>query len=472
MVNYGVSRACEAVTNYVQDEKDVIFRQWPSPPSQQHSSTCWPDAALNDTEIEARALVVFLNEFVVEPANRELSRGFLDGMRTLLDRAGPDSILAGAAKLVALACVAHRLRRPSLLRRLEEQYGFLIQNFNRSLSLEGDCVTIESLYTAVLFGLYEVMHVRGVNAILASGASHLDWGSDAQIIELGIPLLLKLTMDESRINGILRASAKHSPGQALDTIMIAFWHFLNRIALALEGTTSSVEELTQLRRDAEMLEQKFTGWGASHSDERTSPAPQTIGFVSAQAARSSGTAYCHAGPVDVYPDYYVATVWNTYRKSHIYILDVLMQIDSRLHVQAADDAPQRDKAEEIVAGLIASVPFLLASDVHEYFDRVNAGTLPVQTNRPVGGLLLLHPLYCIATSPIVSLATRKYCRRCLEWIGSDMGIGQAAVLAKSLNFTKEPSHVQPDRNTDPRLPYQVMSESNNLIWAGMLLQPI
>jgi hypothetical protein len=175
------------------------------------------------------------------------------------------------------------------------------------------------------------------------------------------------------------------------------------------------------------------------------------------------------------------TVWNTYRKSHLYILDIVAQISQRLEgLEAATgtgtgtglgpDLDVKAKAKDIAASLVASVPFLLASNVDEYLRHVNAGASPPQTtNRLVGGLLLIHPLYSVAANPSVPLTTRQYCRRCLDWISEHMGIGQAALLARSLDLDAARGSARPE--PDPRLPYQNMSENNSLIWAGMLLQP-
>ncbi|CAK7198238.1 hypothetical protein SEUCBS139899_000897 [Sporothrix eucalyptigena] len=451
------------------DEAEIIFRHWARPEVPVHVD-------VNDAEIETHALDIFMHEFVVEPADRALSRGFLDGMPALLSRAGPNSVLANAAKLMALACVANQQRRVALLSRLDNDYCLLLRRFHESLAAEGDHVTLASLYTAVLLGLYEIIsetesspkrqvtHVQGVGAILVSGASYLDWDAGAPIHELGIPLLLKLTTSDTRTHGILRASA-HSPTPPLDAIMISFWQFLNRVSAVLDESASSKGELAQLRHEAETLEQRFTLWSASQNSERSAQAPTTAGVVSEQAAGRSAIPYCHSGAVDVYLDYYVATVWNTYRKSHIYILDVMMQIDARLDAQV-DSTDLKAKAEDITTRVIATIPFLLAHDVAEYLTQVRSGSSRVRANRPVGGLLLLHPLYCLATNPIVSLATRQYCARCLAWIGSHMGIGQAAVLARTLDGESLSARLNPD----PRLPFQFMSESNNLIWAGMLLQ--
>jgi hypothetical protein len=117
----------------------------------------WNSPTTDDDQLEAASLDIFLRDFVVQATDRDVSRGFLDGMPSLLRRLrSPDSDLPTAAKLVALASVANKLKRKGLLDSTRRRYCLLIQRFNRSLSLERGRISIESLYTAVLLGLYEV----------------------------------------------------------------------------------------------------------------------------------------------------------------------------------------------------------------------------------------------------------------------------------------------------------------------------
>lgn len=83
---------------------------------------------------------------------------------------------------------------------------------------------------------------------------------------------------------------------------------------------------------------------------------------------------------------------------------------------------QRD-ARALAIDIAASVPFHLTS-------RPYAVPAVESPGQPVGGLLLLHPLYVASTLHIVPQELRIYFRRCLAWIGSNMAIGQASLLAK------------------------------------------
>lgn len=151
------------------------------------------------------------------------------------------------------------------------------------------------------------------------------------------------------------------------------------------------------------------------------------------------------------------------------LLDMIM----RVALIRSDHTPISDlalRASALVAAIVASIPYHLTLDVGGYVQRASAGKQPwdIKT-KPVSGLLLLHPLYATASCHIVSAASRAYLVKCLDWIGKNMGIGQASLLARSLRADMGGN--DPQMVLSPSLPFQEMSEGHVIIWAGMLLQP-
>lgn len=118
---------------------------------------------------------------------------------------------------------------------------------------------------------------------------------------------------------------------------------------------------------------------------------------------------------------------------------------------------------EVANGLAATVPFHLAQDVAQYINASALG-LEVPSGRPVGGLLLLHPLYVAANCDMVAPELRMYFIRCLSWIGKHMGIGRATMLSEM--SSKNAPHSQ------AHFPFQTVADEQVLIWAGMLLRPV
>lgn len=163
---------------------------------------------------------------------------------------------------------------------------------------------------------------------------------------------------------------------------------------------------------------------------------------------------------------YMAAVWNTYRKSHIQLLDMIVHLAKRTS-QEQMISNFTERSGIIIADLIASVPYHLTLDVHDYPKQVKTAAAFIPPNRPIGGLLLLHPLYACAKCEIVPRHIRLYLTRCLVWIAEYMGIGQARLLAKCINRRMDEVHPL----SDPEFPFQTVSEGHILVWAGMLLQP-
>ncbi len=120
-------------------------------------------------------------------------------------------------------------------------------------------------------------------------------------------------------------------------------------------------------------------------------------------------------------------MWNTYRKTHVKMLDVGYR--ARLWLNDKDGAQSlQDQAQVLAEALISSIPFHLCSDLSTYL-LPNNDVEAIHPGKPVGGLLLLYPLWVMATSPILSAEIRRRLRECLAWIGRNMGIGQASLLA-------------------------------------------
>ncbi|CAM1507557.1 Fc.00g071980.m01.CDS01 [Cosmosporella sp. VM-42] len=457
------------------DETTLLFRHYEPPRVTYKSPVCWWMPEVPDDILEERALSIFLAEFIVESRDRNQSRGFLDGMQSLVTKVHPGSSLAMAAKVLVLASIANRTGRESLAKRTQRQYGLLLQKFTESLSQETAVVSIETLYTAVLLGIYEIIvsnesspmqhkaHVQGVCAILRGGVKPFDITKGVRFYSLGNPLLLKSVVGAQAGMGVLCAPISHGCLQNLDAVLIKFSPLFERAEELLVQPSPALEDLLQLQREGLAVDEEFLAWGTYKCSNW---APITVGHVRAQAARASGCPYVCEGPVDKYFDYYVAAVWNTWRKAQLIHIDVLARLAKLLGPEESIHGYEV-RAKELVAGLKASIPYYLAVDIDEYLRLADAGPPSIPPNRPVGGLLLLHPLYAAARCTIVPRHDRMYFLDVLNWIGEKMGIGQSTLLANTLR----PGIDDKKMMKSPELPFMDMGEGHILIWAGMMLEP-
>ncbi|KAM5354515.1 hypothetical protein ACJ41O_001162 [Fusarium nematophilum] len=501
MVNHGVSRGCEtckkrrkkassnccddtrpACTRCLKsrrvclgykDESTLIFRHYePTPRITYRSPISWWSPEVSDSQLEASALGIFTAEFVVESRDRRHSRGFLDGMQSLLGRVDAQSGLARAARALVLASVANRTGRESLREVARRQYGELLGWFGERLREDG--VSIESLYTAVLLGFFEIIassemamqhvaHVKGVCAILRGGVVPFDLTKGVQFVSLGNPLVLRSPVGTQSGAGLFCVPFKDGRLQSLDSTLIKFAQIFGRAEHLLPQDSPSEEELVQLERDALALDEEFKAWGTFDHGLWT---PDTVGVVRAEAAEASGCAYCYEGKVHKYFDYYVAAVWNTWRKAQLVHMDVIVRL-ARILSRTETIPEYEERASVLVTDMKASIPYHLSADVEEYFRLADAGAPFIPPNRPVGGLLLLHPLYAAARCTITPLADRMHFGETLRWIGEYMGIGQATLLVESLRSGVDDFEAV----RAPELPFMDFSEGHVLIWAGMMLEP-
>lgn len=111
------------------------------------------------------------------------------------------------------------------------------------------------------------------------------------------------------------------------------------------------------------------------------------------------------------------------------ILKCHYRLNGYLSDQIFEDSVQKDISKQS-QGIVSSIPYLLTADLPTFVDNAARASPPIVPGQPIGGLLSMHTLFVLATSPIVEEDLRIYARNCLAWIGAHMGIGQAAVLSK------------------------------------------
>ena len=111
---------------------------------------------LGNAQLEQQALDIFIEEYCVEPADPTISRGFLNGLKSLIAYTGETSDVAQAARAVSLVGLGNRTSTPAFRRKAEILYGDLLRSFATTLSNPNTSNSVESLMTAVLMGLLEV----------------------------------------------------------------------------------------------------------------------------------------------------------------------------------------------------------------------------------------------------------------------------------------------------------------------------
>lgn len=106
--------------------------------------------------MEGLAFQTFISDYCIPSSNRTVSRGYLNGLESLIEEAGPGSSLAKSCRIISLANLGKKIASPILLQKAETLYFEFIPSFRWIISNESKATTIYSLITAVLLGLYEV----------------------------------------------------------------------------------------------------------------------------------------------------------------------------------------------------------------------------------------------------------------------------------------------------------------------------
>ena len=135
------------------------------------------------------------------------------------------------------------------------------------------------------------------------------------------------------------------------------------------------------------------------------------------------------GRVETYFDLYVAGVWNVFRTARLLTLALIVRMSNK-HGMIRSFVDLDHTATRTMNDMLASIPYHLTENLQAFLYKQHMNTQIEDPGRHLGGLLLMHPLYVASRLHFVSEDVRAYIRDCLVWIGENMGLGQATLLAK------------------------------------------
>jgi len=145
---------------------------------------------------------------------------------------------------------------------------------------------------------------------------------------------------------------------------------------------------------------------------------------------------CPTLRADTYCDYFTACRWNTYRQCQLHLTNLLHRIMQALSKDPCAYFGQksyltaRKESLALVDDICASIPFLLLGG--SLTTSKTSGATWAQDRPPMlmGGFNLQWLLFTISTLDIVPAYRRMEMKVMLRWIGQELGIGQARVLAE------------------------------------------
>ena len=117
-----------------------------------------------EEQVEQFALGAFFYDYPIISANREISRGYLDGLESMLQQLGLQSDLSKACRVVGFAAHGIKLRRPTLIQKAGTLYQDLLKTLAKGIEDPVYASSVESLMIAMLLGLYEVSISLSINS--------------------------------------------------------------------------------------------------------------------------------------------------------------------------------------------------------------------------------------------------------------------------------------------------------------------
>lgn len=194
--------------------------------------------------------------------------------------------------------------------------------------------------------------------------------------------------------------------------------------------SSDSSKLHAIRDESITLKTHFIEWEDSQA---LGFRPTSVGKVSKRQNTSPFSAGYWPGKIDTYFDLYVAGVWNMFRAARL-LLITLIHIASKKVPKGYVQEEHVLEAHRTFEDMAASIPYHLTDNLPQFIKDSHTTKEIADPGKLLGGLLLMHPLYVASRVPVLSETERAYSRDCLIWISANMGLGQAALLAKVCNL--------------------------------------
>ncbi|GFF80931.1 Transcriptional regulatory protein moc3 [Aspergillus lentulus] len=361
------------------------------------------------------------------------SVGFLNDLEMQVKRKGMDSVLAKACTMISYANNAKKLYRPSFITKAEVLYHELLRYLAEEIARSGFVgERSEPVQLAWLMGLYEVVmadetrleqidvHVRGIAGMLQIQNSPLGFIRGVYSCNSLDP------GTQMKDPGLVRLPHSASNLELLHDILLDIYFLMLEGEQVLVNSTSTESRQHALLQLAAILNDRLARWEESLSPESK---PTTMGHV-----RASSNPYIEVGhwpgPLHMYTDIRAAAILNVSRVAQCYLLDIIFRL-KLIQAGVEDNDQERLKATQLIQDFTSSIAYHLVEDLYSFSATVQRGNPIDQPGRAAGGLLLMYPLYIASQLSTVPLELQDYFKRCLVWIGQNMGIGYASLLAKA-----------------------------------------
>ncbi|CAA9957188.1 C6 finger domain protein [Pyrenophora teres f. maculata] len=402
---------------------------------------------------ECEAVPFFFKNFTALPQQAESTRGFLEYLVPLYNRARPNSVLHLATTAVALAACGQYPGRHELLREAVSTYGKAIKKLNEDLKHPAKAKSNETVLAILMFSLYET--IMSTDDTIAAWGNHVD----------GAVALTKLRGMEQ-----FKDPMSHAIFRAVRTMMItscvqrskpvdsfpskAGWigqgdihnenaaNRLTLICIDLPSLRARANTLTNMPYDpayeseakqildfAQLVDGNLEEWYRTLPPEWR---PRIIGVVSELIpSEELSLAAKWPGEQHVYHDVPLASIMNDYRVCRIFCTRVIMAcvewLNSGPNYRDGDIAWNKSVyvIQKMVDEICACVPFHLSYELQTAAKEMGQEKNAAEA---FGGYSLVWPLYVAANADTVPQEQRDWLFGRLSVIGTKFGLSSAQVL--------------------------------------------
>ncbi|KAK6860996.1 hypothetical protein PG995_004632 [Apiospora arundinis] len=405
--------------------------------------------------VETQASCYFLSNFVLIPRQGS-TRGFMDFLVPMIKSEVSESHLQHAFNACSIAlinnCSASRNR---FTEKALEEYTQALMRTNAALRDPDQQKTDSTLAAVLLLGLFENIAAKQIGMLAwgshIEGAIHLvkQRGRKQLKTQNGLMLFIAvrtqmiiytLTTGKAPIMGVewwLTDAIKEKSAGECQRIMIKTGELraeITRLMNSMIRSPENVEVMLNMIRRCQTVDQEVVNW--------TRNVPEhwhwkTVAWEDNVPNGDYSKADVYPGRVDVYRDFYIASVWNMTRTARLILASLIVR--SAAWVCAPIDfrtTPEYATASrtwmDTITEIIASVPYHLGWHLNKPHIAANLGQFACGEEdaiKSLAGYFLTWPLSCVMGQDYTTDNQRAWVVGRLRYIGNDLGVKYAHILA-------------------------------------------
>ncbi|KKY36364.1 putative negative acting factor [Diaporthe ampelina] len=402
----------------------------------------------------------FFSNFILVPRQGS-TRGFMDYLLPLMKSEAQNSHLQHAFNACSLAHLGNRVRSTS-----EDIPDKALSEYTKALAATHEALkdpeaskTDGTLAAVLLLGLYENITAKEMG--MFSWGSHIEGaislvkqrGRKQLRTKTGLLLFIAvrtqmiihtLTSGKAPIMGVdwwISDAVKDSSAAECQKINIKTSELraeVTRLMTTVARTPENIELMLTLIRRAQTVDQECVRWMKNVPD---SWGYKSVAWEDSVPSGDFSRAEVFPGRVDVYRDFYIASVWNMVRVTRLVLASVIVRcaawvcspVDYRTTPEYATAART---CVDTITDIIASVPYHLGwhlkPERKHLLEKQLSGFACGDDDslKGLAGYFLTWPLGCVQSQDYTTDAQRSWLKGRLKYIADELGVKYAHILCQ------------------------------------------